>query len=705
MTRLSKRLLIVAALCLCALTLGARSPDETLWDVYGVPHIFAHDRDAALRQFGCAQIQSHGDRLLRLYGRARGRAAEYWGEASLENDRWVRLNEIPARAQDWAARQTPAFRRSLDAFADGVNTCAARYPDAVSPEVRVVLPVSAVDVLAHAQRVLLFNFVVTPAVLRTLAARPATAASDAVPASPIAASNAWALAPARTANKRALLLANPHLSWSSDEAAFYEAHIVTPDVNVYGATLVGFPVLGIAFNDSLGWTHTVSNLDSADLFQLSTTDGGYLFDGGVRAFEAHSEVIKIKAGPDVFGEVPLNVRRSVHGSVLGDGPAGPVALRVAGLDRHAALEQWWDMAAAKNVREFEAVIARQQIPVFTIVYADRDGHILYCFNGHVPVRASGPYHWEGIVPGQTSATLWTEIRRFPEMPRIVDPPTGWLQSTNDPPWSATWPRVLDPDRFPRDMGPMAVGFRTERSLRLLMAQPRMTLSSLIEAKYSTRMELADHVLDDLLAAAGTSSDAAVRRGVTVLEHWDRGADADSRGAVLFEAFVRLWYAGAKGVPFAKAWSAGSPLDTPSGLANPDQAVAALAQAVGDIEARFGRADVAWGEVYRYQRGAVDLAASGGPGDGLGIFSVVQYTAGSAAQTSKTRAAVFGDSYIAAVEFSTPVQARVLLTYGNASRPGSPHLGDQLSLFAKKQLRTAWRTRAEVLAHLERRDTW
>ena len=44
-----------------------------------------------------------------------------------------------------------------------------------------------------------------------------------------------------------------------------------------------------------------------------------------------------------------------------------------------------------------------------------------------------------------------------------------------------------------------------------------------------------------------------------------------------------------------------------------------------------------------------------------------------------------------------------MTYGNASQPGSPHVGDQLPLAARGELRPAWRTRAEIEANLETRD--
>jgi acyl-homoserine-lactone acylase len=45
----------------------------------------------------------------------------------------------------------------------------------------------------------------------------------------------------------------------------------------------------------------------------------------------------------------------------------------------------------------------------------------------------------------------------------------------------------------------------------------------------------------------------------------------------------------------------------------------------------------------------------------------------------------------------------LNSYGNATQPGSPHAGDQLQLFARKELRPVWRSRSEIEAHLSSRQ--
>ena len=126
---------------------------------------------------------------------------------------------------------------------------------------------------------------------------------------------------------------------------------------------------------------------------------------------------------------------------------------------------------------------------------------------------------------------------------------------------------------------------------------------------------------------------------------------------------------------------------------------ALELAAEQVEAAYGALDVAWGDINRLHLGAVDLPASGGPGDPAGIFRVLDF----APMPDGRLVSVGGDTYIAAVEFSQPVRAHVLTTYGNASQPGSPHIDDQLALFARNEMRPAWRTREEIAAHLEARE--
>jgi acyl-homoserine-lactone acylase len=140
------------------------SSTEILWDTYGVPHIYGKDAKSAFQSFGWAQMQSHGNLILRLYGQARGQGAEYWGKEYLESDQWVQTMGIPERASKWYEAQNPAFRSYLDAFAAGINAYALKHPELIDDEVEMVLPVRPVDIIAHEQRVMNFTFIVNPEV-------------------------------------------------------------------------------------------------------------------------------------------------------------------------------------------------------------------------------------------------------------------------------------------------------------------------------------------------------------------------------------------------------------------------------------------------------------------------------------------------------------------------------------------------------------
>ncbi|MBD2439560.1 acylase [Nostoc sp. FACHB-110] len=659
---------------------------EILWDTYGIPHIYGNNAQGAFQAFGWAQMQSHGNLLLRLYGQARGKAAEYWGQDYLESDKWVLTMDVPKRTKSWYKAQSGAFRNYLQAFAAGINAYAKQHPDLIDDELEVVLPITPEDVLSHLQRVILFTFVVEPESLTYLNQSHSPGAS-----------NGWAIAPKRSASGKAMLLANPHLLWG-DLFLWYEAQITAPGIDAYGATLVGFPVLGIAFNDNLGWTHTVNTHDGWDAYQLKLQKNGYLFNGKVLPFKTASFFLKVKQKNGSLREQIFTVKSSVHGPVVSQKDGQVLALRVVGLDRPHILQQWWDMAKSQNLTQFQKALQRLQLPMFTVMYADREGHIMHLFNGLVPVRQQGDFnYWQGIIPGDTSQTLWTKYHPYQDLPKVIDPPSGWLQNANDPPWTTTFPTAIKAENYPPYMAPRGpMYFRAQSSAKMLAADQSISFEEMITYKHSTQMELAQRILDDLILAAQQGNEIA-KRAADVLAVWDRQANADSKGAVLFTA----WFENINlDNVFRTPWSEKSPLTTPDGLANPENAVKALIEAATKVEKTYGKLDVAWGDVYRLQYGKFDLPANGGSGD-EGIFRAVKF----APTGEKSWRAVGGDSYVAAVEFSQPVKAMALTSYGNATQPNSPHIGDQLQLFARQQLRPVWRNRQEISAHLEGRTAF
>jgi acyl-homoserine-lactone acylase len=668
---------------------SAEGEVEILWDRWGVPHIYATDIPSLFFGFGWAQMEMHGDLLLLLYGRARARGAEYWGAAHRETDEFLRVMDAPRRTAQWYGQQTPAFRANLDAFAAGINAYARAHPDRIVDSVHVVVPVSGADVLAATQLSFHFTYLTGAGALSSARAQITRGSSG------------WAIGPGRSASGHAMLLANPHVPW---DPPLVEAHLLAPGIELYGATLPGFPVLVLGFNRRLGWTHTVNTVDPVDRFELRLGGDGYLFDGEVRPFEQRLDTLRVRELDGTIRQEEILIRRTVHGPVMAQQDGRAVVDRVVGLDTPGLLEQWWEMGQARNLAEFMAALRRHQLPLLTVLYADRDGRILHQFAGHVPVRYEGDFmQWRfgGTLRGDTSATLWSRIHPFEELPTILDPASGYLQNSNEAPWFTTLP-TLAPGRYPPHMAPArAILMRSQRALRILEENRWLSLEDVIEYKHSTRMELADRVLDDLLRAARDHGTPLALAAADVLTAWDRGTDAESRGAILFTAWVRELRAG---LPFIGGWTGqqplfarqfepDAPLTTPWGLADLPAAALALERAADSVQRVYGRLDMAWGDVYRLRGGGLDLPGNG-TGDPYGVLRATFYRP----LPDNRFVAAGGDAWVAAVEFSDPVRAWAVLPHGNASQPHSMHRWDQLELYARKELREVLLTRSDVEAN-------
>ena len=431
--------------------------------------------------------------------------------------------------------------------------------------------------------------------------------------------------------------------------------------------------------------------------------------------------IKILQKDGSYKTESVEVLKTVHGPVIRRDDGAPIAVYIAGLDKAYQLEQVYKMSLAKNFAEYEAQEKRLQIPMYNILYADRAGHIEYLFNAPVPKRSEGDYaFWSRPVDGSTSRLLPTGTLTYEELPKAIDPASGYVQNSNEPPWDAAWPTMIDAGKYAAYIAPSWPGFRSDRGLRMLSEDKKISYEMLLQKKLSTRAEGADRLLPDLFAAVDQYGSPKAKQAAAVLKAWDRQTEANSTGALLFWNWATRF-----GMPSASAasvrnfkvpYAVDQPLSTPAGIRDPAAAAAMLDAAAVETEKTFGRLDRPWGEFLRLQinnqsggdtgvpRGAplngVDLPGNGGPG-AIGIFRVV--TPGP--RVDGTSTPVHGDGFTMAVEFTQPIKAKVLVSYGNCSQPGCAHHTDQLELFEKKQWRDVWRTRAEVLQHVETTETF
>jgi acyl-homoserine-lactone acylase len=656
---------------------------EILWDTWDVPHIYAASNPELGYGFGWAQMKSYGNEILTLYGLARGQGAEFWGEKYLPSDRLMHQVGIPSAAIKAFEKQPAGLKAYLQGFADGMNAYTLEHPEEINDDVRQVLPIQAEDIMRHIQRAF-FTFV------SAVGNSPPILGLSGLPPNTQPGSNTIAIGPSRSASGNAMLLQNPHLPWNSPLMRFYEAHLIGPEFDLYGTTLIGVPMIVIGFNGEMGWSHTVNTVDALDTYLLNSNSGGYQYDGKTLEFKEETRVLKTREEDGSMTYDTLILRNSLHGPVIQFTDTSSIAIRTGMLDNHGVLQQFWDMGKAKNLKQFQDALRQHQLPMFTTTYADSEGHIYYLFAGHVPKRPQGDFaFWQRPVAGDTSATLWTEIHSFDELPSLLDPESGFVQNSNSPPWFATYPAMLKPGDYPKYMAPEGLNLREQRGLEMLLEKKSISFEDLLDIRYSNKMLLADRVLPDLLPAAKSSKDSITRAAGEVLSSWDRHTNADSKGAILFAFWVEeICKTNRCGI--AEPWSSSAPITTPNGLADPDAAANLLGKIAEQVKEKYGSMDVPWGEVMGLTDNIPGTGASGSP---FGVFHVMTYIP---SENGEFRA-VHGDTWVAVIEFTkNGPKAEVLMSYGNSANSND----EQLRLLSNKQMRPVWYTRELIEENLK-----
>lgn len=455
---------------------GLGAPVEVRWDARGVPHVRAGSFEDALRAEGFL----HG--LLRpfqveLRRRAvRSELAAFAGERALPLDEDALRAGFVARAAADEAALAPGERRAAEAYLEGLNAGLARA--ARTPQLRVARlaaePWTLRDVLAFARRfastltdtgdreAARFAFVrevgpetastlwqaawgeplPLPAATRDLLARAAVVpvAGGAAGSGPAAfdeeavrASNAWAVAPSRSARGGALLAGDPHLDFELP-TTWFPAVLEWPGGQLAGASLAGAPGILIGHNADVAWSFTVANFDETDLFLAEVDDveapTRVRENGAWRALELERHAVRAKG--EATGRTVV-VRRA--GPAVYVGPSGLAGIGL--LERSASRESGGLLASllaigrARGVDEAVAAARRFPGPGFNFVVAGRDGTVAHAVVGTVPERREDG--WDGALPVPWRGPgSWAGFRPPAAMPLARNPVGGYVHSANEP---------------------------------------------------------------------------------------------------------------------------------------------------------------------------------------------------------------------------------------------------------------------------------
>lgn len=430
-----------------------------LWDSLEVPHVVARSDSDAFAALGYLHARDRLWEMDLLRHAAEGRLSELFGKRTLRADRAIRSRELARLARERWAYAGETARRIAAAYARGVNAWLATGHR--PPELRLLghtpepwTPVNSIEIglveawdlhsdngeIAHARALATLGpraadlFVGYPdsapvIVEGTAGHGPAAWRSSSVEPR-AAASNSWAIGAAHTRSGKPILENDPHLPLSAP-SIWYLVGMHAPGYEVVGVTIPGLPGIVLGHTAHHGWGFTNGMIDDVDYVEerITPDTARYLTPSGWADVEVVTETLRVK------GEDPVvyRRRRTADGPLVDVGwqPDSSVAfaLRWTAQSPSDELTALIGMAQAHNVSEFEAALASFRVPEQNVVYADRDGTIAYFLAGRVPVRDSG----DGAepTPGWTGEGRWARDLSAAELPREVNPPSGYVVTANN----------------------------------------------------------------------------------------------------------------------------------------------------------------------------------------------------------------------------------------------------------------------------------
>lgn len=352
-------------------------------------------------------------------------------------------------------------------------------------------------------------------------------------------SNSWVVAPNRSQCGAATLCNDPHLRMSLP-SLWYLMHMQSAEpaselgsYEVWGASIPGCPLIQIGRNRAIAWGITAAVCDDVEIYRerVHRIDPQlYEFANRWQRFETRQELLGIRSA------APLSrlVRHTRHGPVISDfdeaiGARQEVfSVRWTAREASEELRSLYGVNLARDWPQFLDSLSLHGAPTLNFTYADCAGNIGYALAGKVPLRKRAPTLEP--LPGWHHDNDWVGYIPFAELPRILNPPEGWIGSANNRIADGAYPyylsRFFEPSHRYRRIAQI-LGTRERHSIGDLAAMQLDDLS--LHAR-----ELIATLKSDLESAAAGYADLA--DAVRELLSWNGRCSIDSSAAALFHVF-------------------------------------------------------------------------------------------------------------------------------------------------------------------------
>jgi acyl-homoserine-lactone acylase len=348
------------------------------------------------------------------------------------------------------------------------------------------------------------------------------------------------------------------------------------------------------------------------------------------------------------------------------------------------------------------------------VFADNKGNIAYWHGNYVPMRDK-TMNWSKLMDGTTSTTEWKGLHPVNETVHVYNPINGWLQNCNSTPFTAAGANSPLKANYPPYMAPDGENFRGVNAVRVLSHKKGFTIDKAIEAGYDTYLAAFEVLVPALVRSFEKNvkpSDSLydiLNEPVSTLKNWDYYTSENSVATTLAiewaqkltPTITRLYIDQGERdqVENTKLFAENATL---SQLTTP------LVSAMTELKSKFGKWQMPWGEINRFQRLTGDLQSKYDDNQpsypvkyASALWGMLPSYNSRPYQGTNKRYGVSGNSFICAVEFGPRIKAKSLLAGGNSGDPASKHFSDQALMYTQGKFKEVLFYKEDVLKNAER----
>jgi acyl-homoserine lactone acylase PvdQ len=296
-----------------------------------------------------------------------------------------------------------------------------------------------------------------------------------------------------------------------------------------------------------------------------------------------------------------------------------------------------------------------------------------------------------------------------DMVTIYNPKTGWIQNCNSTPATVAGESSLVLSKFPAYMAPDDENFRGINAVRhcLALNAKSLDIDKTIALGYTRKLPAMEYVVPALLRALQNTglSNPDLKAVHDELASWKYETESNSVATTLAIecAEKMLSYISKTRSTIINDDGFVGKLITYCKVAPDSQLVRMMEATMQNLQTRFGKWQVGWGEINCYQRLTGQLTETyddNKPGIparfAAATWGALPSYVSRPMNGTKKRYGYSGNSFICAVEFGERIKAKSLLAGGNNNNPASAAFGNQAEMYANGTFKEVLFYREDIL---------